>query len=60
MTSRKLLRPLVLMLLFTFSLHVFYEVQSRYHIPVIGLLLLISAAGLARGPKPHPRQHRPI
>jgi len=42
------LRPLVLFLLFTAAVHLVLEVQSRYHIPVIGVLVVIAAAGLAR------------
>jgi len=38
---------LLLMLLYMLALHSIFEVQSRYHIPVISALLLVAAAGLA-------------
>lgn len=41
------LSPLVMFLLFTLALHLLFEVQSRYHIPCIGLLALVAGAGLA-------------
>ena len=47
------LRPLVLLLAFTFLLHMLFEVQSRYHIPVMGLLVLIGRTGLADGSMEH-------
>jgi len=44
------LRLLVLLVFMTFFMHLFYEVQSRYHIPLIGALVLVAAAGLGARP----------
>jgi len=38
---------LLLLLLYMFALHLVFEVQSRYHIPVISALLMVASAGLA-------------
>lgn len=45
--QNQLLWPLLLMLLCVFAVHLVFEVMSRYHIPVIGALILIASAGLA-------------
>ena len=45
--QNRLAWPLLLLLFYIFALHLLFEVQSRYHIPVISALLLVAAAGLA-------------
>ena len=45
--SRRPLRFLLLVLLYIFVLHILFEVQSRYHVPVVSALLVVAAAGLS-------------
>lgn len=41
------LAPLFLLLAYVFMLHLFFEAMSRHHIPVLGVLILVAAVGLA-------------
>ena len=47
---RPALWPAHLLVLYVFALHLVFEALSRHHIPVVGSLLFLAAAGLARDP----------
>jgi hypothetical protein len=43
---------------YLFVLHIFFEVQSRYHIPAVGALVLVAAAFLAQTDETPPQRAR--
>ncbi|KPK44163.1 MAG: hypothetical protein AMK72_12370, partial [Planctomycetes bacterium SM23_25] len=57
---RPALWPLHLLVLYVFLLHLVSEALSRHHIPVVGSLILLAAAALARPPTDRYPQEPPI
>ena len=46
--ANRMLWPTHMLVAYVFALHLVFEALSRHHIPVVGSLILVAAAGLAR------------